>query len=282
MKILLATTRSDRSRFLIRGAAERKGLEPTMLYYEDMESPPGKDELSEYGFSILRDPFNTGKSYLGLLEATLEKLDPDRVLDYHIMRHYLAHEDKLCQHELFEGAMDMPRHWHFRGPDEPGSGLPFPLVAKKRISSRGRGVFVLNSEDELRGLMEGRKIEDFIFEERIGIERDIRLLFIGGRLHGAVERRIREKNNKGFTGIGVKVKGEFMPSPGLEESVREAASRSGSDFCGIDVAIDRKGMPWLMECNVSPQFIALERVLQRDAAGSLMDLIIEKHSRKAP
>jgi hypothetical protein len=282
MKLLLVTTREDRSRDLLAEAAQKRGLDVTMLYYEDLDAGSLREEdFSGYDYAILRDPFNTGVSYLETLKKILSFLPEERVLDSGIIRDYMKFEDKLSQHRIFRGIARMPKFRHFSAPGEVRVNA-FPVMLKKRISSRGKGIYIIRNQQELERFLSEHDIDDFLIEDVIGVEKDIRVLMIGREVAGAVYRRIRTKDNHGYEGIGVKVMGGFDVPGDIRKRAAEISEKIGSDFCGLDFAIDRSGNAWLMECNISPQFVAFENAMKSDAAGRLIDFMLSKWARQNP
>ncbi len=273
MKLLVVTTREDRSRDRLTEEAGKKGLEATQLYYEDIDSEKlGPEGFNRYDFCILRDPYNTGEDYSGIFNAILSFFREEQVLDYSVFRDYPEYEDKLFQHRLLGGIMDMPRFRHFRTPEDVDV-QEFPAVIKKRISSRGRGIFVIKNQGDLERFLKGRDIEEYFIEQQLAVSKDIRILLIGNEIVGAVERRVRIKDNHGYDGVGVKVTGEYEVPGDVQKKAMEISKRISSDFCGIDIVFDKEGKPHLLECNISPQFVAFERMLGVNAAGKLIDFI---------
>jgi len=280
MKLLIATTREDRSRNLLAEAGRKRDLDVTMLYYEDLDAGNLRGEdFSGHDYAILRDPFNTGVSFLSILERILSFLPEERVLDCSIIRDYMKFEDKLSQHRIFGDIARMPRFSHFSTPEEVRVDS-FPVIIKKRISSRGRGIYIIKSQQELERFLREHDIDDFLIEDIIDIDKDIRVLMIGREAAGAVYRRVRTKDNHGYEGIGVKVMGSFDVPEDIRKKAAEISEKAGSDFCGLDFAIDKSGREWLMECNISPQFVAFENAMKSDAAGKLMDFILSRKAGK--
>jgi hypothetical protein len=279
MKLLLVTTRQDRSRDRLVEEAGKAGFDLSLIYYEGL----GHDELKgmdpdDYDYAILRDPYNTGHDYSGILRRLLEVLAPERVLDSEVYRKNPEYEDKLFQHGLLKDIMAMPGCWHFRKAREVDVQA-FPVIVKKRISSRGRQLYVIKSEEDLQRFLGSNDPDGFLFEEFIDIAKDVRVLLIGHGIVGAVERRIREKDSDGLTGIGVKVTNTFEVPEDIRRKVVEVSKSIGSDICGIDFVIDRSGKAFLIECNVSPQFASFERISRINVAARLMDFIKESSEK---
>lgn len=275
MKLLLITTQEDRSRDRIVEEARRKGLEVSLQYYEDLK---GRDlmpgEYQGFDFSILRDPYNTGVDLSEIMKNILGFLKKERVLDHKVYENHPDYEDKLYQHGLFKDVMEMPRFWFFDNPEKVNIDS-FPVIVKKRVSSRGRGIYIINSREDLERFLKENDISKYFIEEYLRIEKDVRVLLIGHEIVGAVERKFRIKDNLGYQGVGVKVIDRFEVPEDTAREIVEVSKAMGSEFCGIDFIIDDKGKTYLLECNVSPQFVAFERVSGVNAAGKLMDYIID-------
>jgi D-alanine-D-alanine ligase-like ATP-grasp enzyme len=275
MKLLLVTTREDRSRDRVAEEAKRKGLEVSFRYYEDLDGRDLRPEdFQGFDFSILRDPYNTGVDLSSIMKKILNFLRKDRVLDYRVYEKYPDYEDKLFQHELFGKLMEMPKYWHFNNAEEVDIES-FPAIVKKRVSSRGRGIYLINSREEMERFLKENDIDKYFIEEYLNIRKDVRVLLIGHEIVGAAERKFRIKDNLGYQGVGVKVIDRFEVPEDTARKIVEVSKAMGSEFCGIDFIIDDKGRAILLECNVSPQFVSFERVSGVNAAEKLMDYIIE-------
>jgi len=191
MKLLVVTTREDRSRDLITEASRRKGIETIQMYYEDMDPLRiSVDDFKGYDFCITRDPYNTGKDFSFIMKRITSFFINKQLLDYKVYNENPRYEDKLFQHEIFGDIMKMPGFRHFSDPDDV-SVDSFPVVAKKRISSRGRGIFIIRDIDEMKRFVNSVKVDEYFFEDHIKIKNDIRVLIIGGEIVGSVERKIR-------------------------------------------------------------------------------------------
>lgn len=53
--------------------------------------------------------------------------------------------------------------------------LPYPIVAKHHFGSRGKGNYLLNSKEELQEWLNGKNIENYIFEKFYNYNREYRL-----------------------------------------------------------------------------------------------------------
>jgi len=275
MKLLVVTTRKDRSRNRLTEEARGKGIEVSQLYYENLGTKNLKSEyFRDYDFCILRDPYNIGKDFSETMKRIMSFFKESQILDCRVYQKHPRYEDKLFQHILFKDTMKMPRFWHYTNTEE--IDTPLPVIVKRRISSRGRDVFMIKTENEINRFFKENDIGDYLFEELMKIKRDIRVLVIGNEVIGAVDRKFRVKNNKGYDGIGVKVRNEYRLSEDMKKMVIEIARKMESDFCGIDFIIDENDQIYLLECNISPQFVAFENALEVNVAERVIDAIVSQ------
>ena len=111
----------------------------------------------------------------------------------------------------------------------------------------------------------------------MNVKKDIRIIVINGNVIGAVERRRRIKISGNYRSIGVKVVKGYNPQEEMIEKAILVSRIIKSDFCGIDFAIDEKKRLYLLECNISPQFVSFERILNLNVAEKLIDFILTLH-----
>ena len=275
MKLLIVTTEKDKScERIIEEAVKRKIIVRRVFYSDMCLHRLEAKNFSKFDFCILRDPYNTGKDF-SIYLRTIMHFFKGNVLDFNTYMHYPFYEDKLFQHLLFRDVARMPRFWHYNSNVMVDIDT-FPVVVKKRIGSRGRDIFLIKNEGELRSFLSGKEVHEYLFEERIKVRKDIRVVVLGNKVIGAVEREVRFKERAGYRGIGVKVSSRYKIQKDMKEKALIVAKRMECDFCGIDFIVDDNGKGYLLECNVSPQFTSSERVLNINIAGKLVEYIVGK------
>lgn len=117
------------------------------------------------------------------------------------------------------------------------SSLGLPLVVKTCYGSLGKGVFKVDSFDQLRTISEKLKCSPHLYQRFYGdFGRDIRVIVIGGRVIAAMERRSNGdfRSNLELGGEGRAVSLDKR----IARTCVQAASILGLDYCGIDVLID--------------------------------------------
>ncbi len=282
MKIYIVTTDKDLSRFSLEKAALAKSSECIILYYHTLMYADGilqhegkKLELARDDKMIIRWPWdaeNVSQDYNVIVKMLLQKFRENITLDYEILQsHSPYYEDKLFQHALFDTYhISTPRTW-FSPTIENLKNLPFPIVAKKRISSRSKGNFLIRSLDELENRFADGTLE-YIFQEFIHIRDDLRILMLQGEVIGVVKRmtHIREEERLAVKGMEVYV----LNNPEIISECSRLQKELDADFVGFDVLIDESGKYWIIEANMSPQFNRFEEVTGVDVSSRVIDALI--------
>ena len=271
MKLLIVTHREDLSCGRIAEEAGKRGIKVLKILYSDL----GRIKKEEFDFCILRYPRGFEKGFQGHLREILTAFKDNQLLDHGTYSRYPYYEDKLFQHKLFGESVRMPEHCHFSkigGVDIEG----FPVVVKERVSGRCKGVFLLNSREEITEFFGKRNVGDYIFEKYLNVRNDIRVIVLNKRVVGSTERRFYMREREGYDGIGVKIKARFEPPQEIREKAIKVSGMMGCDFCGIDFMIDDRGGIYLTECNLTPEFLSSERILGVNIAGKLIEFIIQK------
>ncbi|KAG2381366.1 hypothetical protein C9374_006355 [Naegleria lovaniensis] len=134
----------------------------------------------------------------------------------------------------------------------------FPIILKKSSGSQGKGVLLVQSEDQIKGLgdmLDTTKpmiIQEFIAASK---GRDIRAIVLGGKVIGAMMRVAKSgfKSNFHQGGYVKPVKLSNL----LEWLAISAAQSVELDFAGVDILIDRDTYK-ICEINSSPGFEGFE------------------------
>lgn len=136
--------------------------------------------------------------------------------------------------------------------------LKLPLVAKKILSRRGKGVFLIRTREELLSLLDHSDIEKLILQEFIPNQSDFRI-FITGNIVGALEERTRKSNedfrNNASLGGTETYSDPKKISPPLRTLALKASKILHIEVAGVDIVISSKNKKmYLFEVNRSPGF----------------------------
>jgi len=143
----------------------------------------------------------------------------------------------------------------------------YPVIVKKNRGSWGRNVFKVSSTEELeRALLEIYNYKSASFDyvalvqEYIEIDREYRVVFLGGELEFAYEKvvdgAVCGDNLSPLHWEGARA--QFVEDRALLEEFATFSkgmfAKAMIDFCGVDIAVDKQGQMWLIEANSSPGF----------------------------
>ncbi len=134
--------------------------------------------------------------------------------------------------------------------------LKWPLVLKIVDTHRGIGVFLVNSKEEVRKYFEEKgenRKRDFLLQERVDYVKDYRIIVIGGKVLGAIERIAHTGEFRSNISLGGRAKKVEKIDPKLIEIAEKAANVMHIDIAGVDVIEDKLGNYFIIEINRSPQ-----------------------------
>ena len=155
--------------------------------------------------------------------------------------------------------------------------IGFPAVIKTLSGSQGSGVFLTQNKASLEDLMQlieaTNPKTNFIIQEFIKTShgRDLRVLTVGGRVIGAMERFAKNGDFKANFSRGGEVK-EFHITPELEWLTLEISRILNLDIAGIDLLFDENGFK-ICEVNSSPGFQGMEKASQKDIAEEIIKYV---------
>ncbi|MCU0572794.1 MAG: ATP-grasp domain-containing protein [Syntrophobacteraceae bacterium] len=145
--------------------------------------------------------------------------------------------NKILQTQLFQLLeIPHPRTRIFHGRDRLErikESFAYPFVAKTPIgSSQGRGVFLIGSDRELRQYLDRHR--PAYVQEYFPIDRDLRVVVIGGRVVHAYWRVRRPGDFRNNVAQGASIRFDDIPNEGLDFAV-EVARRCSFDEVGMDI-----------------------------------------------
>lgn len=165
----------------------------------------------------------------------------------------------------------------------PSRDLPvFPLVIKPRFGSRGTGVALCQSMDDIIRAMgpPGSRIagehggwiaQEFVAHSR---GRDLRMLFAGGEILAIAERRAHTSDFRSNTTAGGSFKLATDTPRHYLNMALDIANAAGLWYGSIDWLYLAPGDLTVCEINASPGFEALERDCGINVAGGFVDQLL--------
>ena len=134
-------------------------------------------------------------------------------------------------------------------------GFKFPLVVKPVYGGYGNGVLKLEKMDDLKDFLikhYSRNSNNLIIQEYIPYRHDLRVFVIDNRVVCAMDR-IPKNDWRANCSLGAETK-RFYIEGDVEDLVLKCVKRVGAHIVGVDVLIDRKDNPYILEMNITPQF----------------------------
>lgn len=137
--------------------------------------------------------------------------------------------------------------------------LGFPIIAKAVLSQRNEDIFILRNFADFEKLLKKSK-KEFIFQKFIDIDKEYRLLVMGGNLSV-----LEQKSARNYKKIRVVYQNPDEPSVFLKlgilcDSTIKIALKSakilGLDIAGVDIAIEKETKErFLIEVNKGPGIV---------------------------
>lgn len=158
-------------------------------------------------------------------------------------------EDKLFMFTILNNyGIPSPKSTPLSTLSEVSSPYSYPLVIKKRLSARGRHVYLLKKYEELPKEIACRPYE-YIVQELINIKSEYRVVVYKNRIIGNLKKDSMFKD--GGTNKVVMTKDSGVLPEGLKEICRDTARLLDLDLVGIDAAEDYDGNYYIIEFNCS-------------------------------
>lgn len=144
-----------------------------------------------------------------------------------------------------------------------------PLVIKRPNSRQGRGVFLLDSLEKQRPLLNsllgtgrGLLIQEFIPPER---RRDIRIMVVGKRVIGAMSLTPKKGDFRANVHLSGRAQ-KISPTQEMSNLATKSVKALGLAISGVDMIEEDNGILRVVDVNYSPGFRGLEKCTGKDVA----------------
>lgn len=166
--------------------------------------------------------------------------------------------------------------------------ISFPLVAKENRGRQGRNVYLIKNKSELRRfflrttpLKKTLDSPSYLFQEFIPCDSDIRVLVLGNKVLGAMERRsqsVREFRHNVALGAVTK---QIPVTAEMKKLALAAAKVARYEFAGVDLIRHREtGKLFILEANRSPEFEGFMEATGIDVPGEVMKFFLRFLGKK--
>lgn len=164
-----------------------------------------------------------------------------------------------------------------------GNQLTFPLVIKSLSGTEGKGIYLIETENQLVDLLELLEVqgarEPLLLQKFIqsSYGQDLRVFVLGNQALACVKREAREGFKANFC-RGGQVRA-YPLTPRIEQLALETAALVNLEIGGIDILLDGEDFQ-ICEANSAPGFKGLETVIGSTIAEQILDYIVRKVERQ--
>lgn len=281
MNLYIFCAEGEQSFELFREAGELRSIKVIQLLYKHIYILNG--ELYHRGekitFSgddkiILRWPWEAYDidlyDYNIYIKEILERYSERVILDRGCLEKFTPYyEDKLFQSFVFSKlSIPAPDTCFFHTQEQALESLSFPLIAKKRIASRWRHNFIVESREQFLKDFSQRHVGDYIFQELLEDFVDLRIYVYRDKILHVSERSTSVTDERQ---IRVKVRGTYtLENEGIVRDIQKVTLYMKADLVGFDLLIVGDKY-YFIEANLSPQFTAS----YREAGINIADIVFQ-------
>lgn len=132
----------------------------------------------------------------------------------------------------------------------------YPLIIKSTTGSKGRGVFLANSIEEAKKIIQENESKSFMFQEYIPSRFDIRVFVVGDKVLGAMRRDAAENDFRSNIAQGGSASiYDLSKDHRIAKLALDACKAAATEIAGVDIMINEQtNNLYVLEVNRSPQF----------------------------
>jgi RimK family alpha-L-glutamate ligase len=154
----------------------------------------------------------------------------------------------------------------------------FPAITKPTDGSKGRDIKKLNNKKELLEFL-SNATEDFLIQEYLEIEWDVRVFVVNGKPLGGIKRYVLKGDCRSNASLGSKVE-NFKLTPEIKKLARTAAKAMRYEVAGVDLAWAKNKNRWyIIEVNISPQWHAFKKTTGINPAKHIIKLAVALYDK---
>lgn len=154
----------------------------------------------------------------------------------------------------------------------------FPVVVKGVHGSKGERVHLCDDAESVITVMRHSPDMPFIVEERLAIVHEYRVLTIGYRAVGAIEKHPAPGDFRRNLSLGGTAE-PADPPDGIMDICERAAETLGYEFAGCDLAVLDDGRPVMLEVNRAPGFRGYEAAMGDNVAARFIRYLAEETAK---
>jgi len=158
-------------------------------------------------------------------------------------------------------------------------GSNFPVIVKTLTGSKGVGVFYAESWKSLKSVLQAiwkiNEDEELLLQQYIESEYDLRVHILGNEVVASMKRHVLKNDFRSNFSLGSKVE-SIKISKELADIAIRSAKIVGAQWAGVDIMLDKKGNPYIIEINSSPGTEGIEKATKKNIVEMVIDYAIDK------
>ena len=147
-------------------------------------------------------------------------------------------------------------------------GLNPPYILKDIKGAQGKNLFKVDTLEEAKNIINDNKTVHFMLQPYLELEHDLRVLVLGGKILGAMDKIHPQGNFKGNISQGAEGR-EFILTEQIKDIIYKSYFLNKADFVGIDIGIS-KGKEYLLEVNRAPQFKGFNKYMKMNVGEEII------------
>ena len=211
--------------------------------------------------------------------ATILHADHKTVID--AILHTSTISNKLHESILLKkSGIPQPQTYYARTSDQWKfilENVPFPLIIKPINGQQGKGIHKCSSINEVLDIVT-HDPTNFIAQQCLLIDGDIRILIVDNEILGAIKRYIVPGDFRSNASLGAHTESYDLSSD--ESSIALAAHKAlGYDISGVDMVIVN-GLSYILEVNHTPQWQAFKKTTNIFPEHHIINFALQKYEKE--
>jgi len=154
--------------------------------------------------------------------------------------------------------------------------LKFPIIVKPVDGQKGQGIEKFDDVESAMAFFQ-KNPKNFLIQEYLPIDGDIRIFVVDGKVLGAIKRMVIPGDYRSNASLGAVAK-KFLPTPAMEVLALQAVSVMDYEVAGVDL-IENDGKLYILEVNIAPQWQKFKEITGINPAKHIINYAIEKYEK---
>jgi ribosomal protein S6--L-glutamate ligase len=154
----------------------------------------------------------------------------------------------------------------------------FPILAKPIHGQKGEGIHKIDSKETAINFFTTHS-KEYLFQEFIPIQSDLRVFIVGDNVIGTIKRYIVDGDFRSNISLGAKSE-SILAEKSVTQLALHAASVIGYEIAGVDI-IQHGNVYMVLEVNDTPQWQGFKKTTGINPADHIVQYALAKHDQKS-